>query len=133
MATPEELMQIGQKLVDYNNNDESRKCVTEMYAPDCVSAEAMPMPGQDSNEVKGVDGILAKHDWWESANEVHSSSAEGPFAFGDDRFNVIYEMDVTDKSSGQRLQMREVATYYLNSENKICREEFAYPLGPMPE
>ncbi len=129
MASPEELMQIGQKVVEMNNQDKSRDCVNQLYAQDCVSAEAMPMPGQDSNEVQGVEAILAKHEWWESGNEVHSSSAEGPFAFGDDRFCVIYEMDVTDKASGERVQMKEVATYYLNSENKICREEFAYPLG----
>jgi len=129
MASPEQLMQIGQQVVEMNNNDQSRDCVKQLYAQDCVSAEAMAMPGQDSNEVKGVDAILAKHDWWEGANEVHSSSAEGPFAFGDDRFNVIYEMDVTDKESGNRMQMKEVATYYVDNNNKICREEFAYPLG----
>lgn len=129
MASPEELMQIGQQVVEMNNQDKSRDCVNQLYAQDCVSAEAMAMPGQGSNEVKGVDAILAKHDWWESANEVHSTSAEGPFAFGDDRFCVIYEMDVTEKESGERIQMKEVGTYYLNSDNKICREEFAYPLG----
>lgn len=129
MASPEQLMQIGQQVVEMNNQDKSRDCVRQLYAQDCVSAEAMAMPGQDSNEVKGVDAILAKHDWWEGANEVHSSSAEGPFAFGDDRFNVIYEMDVTDKESGNRMQMKEIATYYVDKDNKICREEFAYPLG----
>jgi len=129
MATPEQLMQIGQQVVEMNNNDQSRDCVKQLYAQDCVSAEAMAMPGQASNEVQGVDGILGKHDWWEGANEVHSSSAEGPFAFGDDRFCVIYDMDVTSKESGERMQMKEVATYYVNADNKICREEFAYPLG----
>ena len=129
MANPEQLMQIGQQVVEMNNHDKSRECVNTLYAQYCVSAEAMAMPGQESNEVKGVDAILAKHDWWEGANEVHSSSAEGPFAFGDDRFCVIYEMDITDKESGQRMQMKEVATYYVDKDNKICREEFAYPLG----
>lgn len=129
MPAPDKLMQIGQQLIDLNNQDKGRECVKTMYAPDCVSAEAMAMPGQDSNEVKGVDAILAKHDWWESANEVHSATAEGPFAHGSDRFNVIYEMDVTDKQSGERTQMKEVATYYVNEDGKITREEFAYALG----
>ncbi len=129
MATPEQLMHIGQQLVNFNNNNEGRKAVTELYAADCVSAEAVPMPGQTSNEVQGIDDILGKHDWWESANEVHASSAKGPFAHGDDRFCVIYDMDVTEKASGQRIQMKEVATYYVNTDNKICREEFAYALG----
>ncbi|WP_409433545.1 SnoaL-like domain-containing protein [Litorimonas sp. RW-G-Af-16] len=129
MPTPDKLMQIGQQLVDMNNNNQSRECVQQMYAKDCVSAEAIAMPGQSSNEVTGVDAILAKHDWWESANEVHASSAEGPFAHGNDRFSVIYDMDITDKQSGERTQMREVATYYVNEDGHIHREEFAYPLG----
>jgi len=129
MATPQELMQIGQKVVEMNNNGQSWQCVEDCFTQDVVSAEAMAMPGQESNEVQGFEALKAKHDWWESANEVHSSSAEGPYAFGDDRFCVIFDMDVTDKASGNRMQMREVATYYVNDDNKICREEFAYALG----
>lgn len=129
MATPEQLMQIGQKLVAYNNADKGRECVKDLFAADCVSAEALAMPGDESNEIKGVDAILGKHDWWENANEVHSTSAEGPFAHGDDRFCVIYDMDVTDKATGERTQMREIATYYVDDAGKINREEFAYALG----
>lgn len=129
MATPQELMDIGTQLVQMNNNDQSRDCVAQLYASDCISAEAVAMPGQQSNEAAGLEAIYAKHDWWESANEVHGTSAEGPFVHGDDRFCVIFEMDVTEKSSGERSQMREVATYYVNADNKICREEFAYALG----
>lgn len=129
MPNPAELMQIGQQLVELNNQDKGREAVQTLYAQDCVSAEAIAMEGQDSNEMQGVDAILGKHDWWESANEVHSASAEGPFAFGNDRFCVIYDMDITDKASGERTQMKEVATYYVNNDNKIYREEFAYPLG----
>jgi len=129
MANPAKLMQIGQQLVDYNNNGESRKAVTELYAQNCVSSEAIAMPGQASNEIQGVEAILGKHDWWEGANEVHSSAADGPYAHSDGKFCVIYDMDVTSKESGERTQMREVATYYVNDEGQIHREEFAYPLG----
>ena len=129
MATAEQLMQVGQKVVEMNNNGQSWQCVEDCFTTDVVSAEAMAMPGQSSNEVQGLEALKAKHDCWESANEVHSSSAEGPYAFGDDRFCIIYEMDVTDKASGERSQMKEIATYYVNGDNKICREEFAYPLG----
>jgi hypothetical protein len=128
MPNPAELMQIGQQLIDLNNQDKGREAVAQLYAQDCVSAEAMAMDGQESNEIQGVEAIYAKHDFWESANEVHSTSAEGPFAHGDDRFCVIYEMDITNKASGDRIQMKEVATYYVNEDNKIYREEFAYAL-----
>ena len=32
MATPEQLMQIGQQVVDMNNQDKSRDCVKQLYA-----------------------------------------------------------------------------------------------------
>ena len=129
MANPQQLMEIGAKLVQMNNAHQSRQCVEQLYAKDCFSAEAVAQPGQDSNEVHGVEAIFAKHDWWEGAFTEHSSSAEGPFVHGEDRFCVIFEMDVTENESGKRSQMREVATYYVNEDNKICREEFAYALG----
>jgi ketosteroid isomerase-like protein len=37
-------------------------------------------------------------------------------------------MDVTNKESGQRVQMREVGIYQVK-DGKIVREEFAYALG----
>jgi hypothetical protein len=129
MPNPAELMQIGQKLVELNNQDKGREAVNTLYSQDAISAEAIAMEGQASNEVKGMDAILGKHDWWESQNEVHSATAEGPFAHGEDRFCVIFEMDVTDKTTNERTQMREVATYYVNDDGKIYREEFAYALG----
>ena len=128
MATPQELMQIGQQLIDYCNAGNEAECLNNLYSEDAVSAEAVPMPGQASNEAPGLDAIRGKHEWWFSNNEVHSQNAEGPYVHGEDRFSVIFDMDVTDKNSGERTQMREVATYYVNDTGKIIREEFAYPI-----
>jgi len=128
MATPQELMQIGGQLVQLCNEGKDSECLDQLYTADAVSAEAVPMPGQDSAEAPGLEAIRGKHEWWYANNEVHSSQAEGPFVHGDDRFNVIFSMDVTDKNTGERTQMREVATYYVNEAGKIHREEFAYPL-----
>lgn len=128
MPSPQELMQVGAKLVAYCNNGQEAECLNTLYAPNAVSAEAVAMPGQDSNEAAGLDAIRGKHDWWYGAHEVHENKAEGPFVHGDDRFAVIFDMDVTNKESGQRMQMREVATYYVNDAGKITREEFAYPV-----
>lgn len=129
MATPQELMQIGGQLVEMCNQGKDTECLNQLYSQDAVSAEAVPMPGQASNEAAGIDAIRGKHEWWYSAHEVHESKAEGPFVHGDDRFSVIFNMDVTNKESGERTQMREVATYYINDTGKIAREEFAYPIN----
>lgn len=99
-----------------------------LYAENCVSVEALEMPGGPmGREANGLDAIRQKHEWWFANNEVHSSSAEGPFLHGDDEFTVIFDMDVTDKTSGQRMQMKETGRYKVNADGKIIREEFSYP------
>ena len=124
--TPQELMQIGNTLVECCNTGREAELMQNHYSADAVSVEAMAMPGGQA-EVQGLDAIQAKGEWWLNAHDVHSTSAEGPFVHGD-RFSVIFDMDVTNKESGQRVQMREVGTYQVK-DGKIVREEFAYALG----
>ena len=45
---------------------------------------------------------------------------------GDDRFAVIFGFDVSNRQSGERTQMQEVAVYTVNDNGKIVREEFFY-------
>ncbi|WP_099823763.1 nuclear transport factor 2 family protein [Oceaniglobus indicus] len=95
-----------------------------IYAADAVSVEAVAPPGGDAVTV-GLDGIRAKHAWWNENVDVHSSSVEGPFTHGDDRFAVIFEVDSTMKDSGTRSTFREVAVYTVK-DGKIVREQFFY-------
>lgn len=127
MATPQELMQLGATVVDCCNNGREADLMQNHYAADAISVEAVSMP-TGSAESAGLDAIKAKGEWWTGAHDLHDMKAEGPFVHGDDRFSVIFDMDVTNKESGQRFQMREVGTYYVN-DGKIVREEFAYPIG----
>jgi len=129
MPSPQELMELGQKVVEMNNQGEYDALMAQHYTADCVSAEAAPMPGKESAEDVGMEAILAKGEWWFSNNEIHEFKAEGPFVHGNDRFCVIFDMDTTNKQSGERAKMREVATYYVNDDGKIYREEFAYAMG----
>lgn len=126
MATPQELMQLGTKVVECNNAGTFEELFQNYYSENAVSVEAAPMP--DGNAVcEGLDAIKAKSEWWLNAHDVHSVKAEGPFAHGTDRFSVIFDMDVTEKASGQRIQMRDIGTYYVEN-GKVVREEFAYAL-----
>lgn len=129
MPSPQDMMQIGAQLVQLCNEGRDTECLNQLYSEDAVSAEAVAMPGQDSNEAAGLDAIRGKHEWWYNTNEVHSSKAEGPFVHGEDKFAVIFDMDVTNKETGERSQMREVAQYFVNEAGKIHREEFSYALG----
>ena len=128
MHTPQELMTLGGKFVALCNAQKETEALDTLYSEDAVSVEAAPMPGQDSAEAAGLAAIRGKHDWWFSAHEVHRSQAEGPFVFGDDRFLVIFDLDVTNKESGERSQMKDIGTYYVK-DGKIVREEFAYAMG----
>ena len=95
----------------------------QFWADDIVSLE--PMPDSPMARVEGREALQQKHDWWEANAEVHSSSAEGPYLFGD-QFAVNYEMDVT--MDGERSQMKEVGLYTVR-DGKIGREEFFYVAG----
>ena len=122
------LAETATKLTQYCNSGDEAKALDEFYHADCVSVEALDMPGGPmGREAKGLDAIRAKHDWWFANNEVHSSSAEGPFLHGDNEFYVVFDMDVTDKTRGERVQMREVGRYQVDGDGKVVREEFAYP------
>ncbi len=129
MATPQELMQLGQQLIDACQNGTDKEFRTQMYSADCVSAEAAPMPGMDSNEFVGLEAIEGKNDWWSSNNEVHDMKIDGPYVHGENKISLVFQMDVTDKNSGERVQMQEVGQYFVNQDGKIEREEFSYALG----
>lgn len=116
----------ARRLVEHCRAHTERLGLKELYAPDAVSVEAMPMPGSGSAETHGIAAIKGKHDWWDETMEVHSASTEGPFIHGSDRFAVIFAFDATDRSTGQRTQSREVAIYTVDPAGKITREEFYY-------
>lgn len=113
--------EIAQKLCDHCRNHTEAEGLKTLYAEDAVSVEPMAMPDMDPVS-KGVAAIQAKHDWWGENFEVHDASLEGPFVNGD-RFSVIFEMDVTEKASGNRWKGREVALYEV-ADGKIVRESF---------
>ncbi len=122
----ETLKRTADTLVEYCKTHQEAKGLDELYDPNCVSVEAQAMPGTDGREITGVDGIKGKHDWWGENFEVHGSDVQGPYLHGDDRFSVIFEIDTTNKMSGERSQMKEVAVYTTNADGKIMREEFFY-------
>lgn len=123
----EPLKEIAEKLIAFGKENNESEGLDTLYAPDAVSVEAMPMPGTDSCETKGVDGIRAKHDWWNTMMEVHSTSTEGPFYHGDTRFGLIYDLDATNKETNEHMAGKEIAIYTVNN-GKIVREEFFYDM-----
>lgn len=99
--------------------DDDPEAYQAFWSDDIVSLE--PDEGEMAR-VEGREALLAKHAWWEENAEMHSSTTEGPFIFGN-QFAVNYGMDVT--MFGERSQMKEVGIYTVKDDS-IVEERFFY-------
>jgi ketosteroid isomerase-like protein len=90
-------------------------------SPDIVSIEAMEGP---MARVEGTAAVQAKSEWWYNAHEIHNVTAEGPHVNGN-QFVVMFDMDVTEKATGKRTQMKESGLYTVK-DGKIVEERFFY-------
>ena len=118
--------EIAQKYVSLCKEGRNEECLTTLFAKDAVSVEAAAPPGGERT-AKGLDAIKAKGKWWMDTHTVHKAEVFGPYP-NDDRFAVRFLFDVTDKPSGKRMTMDEVALFSVK-DGKIVREEFFYPVS----
>ncbi|MEM9320897.1 MAG: nuclear transport factor 2 family protein [Pseudomonadota bacterium] len=118
------LQDIADKLVAHCKAGTEAEALETLYAPTAVSVEATAFDG-GARETEGIEGLRGKHAWWGENFEVHGASVDGPYLHGPDRFAVVFAIDATHKSSGQRNAMKEVALYTVSGD-KITREEFFY-------
>src|SRR5213082_2373981 len=118
MNTTEE---VATKLVDYCRKGEWMKAVDDLYGKDIVSVEAHAMENMPA-EMRGIDQVRGKTDWWEKNMEVHSAKVGGPFVAGD-TFVVQFDVDATDRNSKERMHMSEVGIYTVK-DDKIAHERF---------
>ena len=98
--------EVAMRLVELCKGTEWKKAVDELYANDIVSVEPHTV-GNVPAEVKGIDRVRGKNDWWEKNMEVHDSKVSGPFVAGD-TFVVRFDVDATDKNSKERMHTSEV-------------------------
>jgi len=113
--------EIAKKLVEFCQRGEWMRAVDELYAKDIASVEPHEM-GAMPAEMRGIDQVRGKTEWWEKNMEVHSAKVSGPFV-ARDKFVVRFDVDVTDKTSKKRMQMSEVGVYTVK-DGKVAREEF---------
>ncbi len=106
--------------------EQKYEAALELFKSDAVSVEAGAPPGK-SPEVRGVAAIKEKGKEWSANHEIHSAKVEGPWPNGN-RFIVRFTYDITNKPSGQRVQMDETALFTIE-DGKIVREEFFYSMG----
>jgi ketosteroid isomerase-like protein len=129
----EQIMNIIQE-VDVMTNADAIKAFTDMLkagdheeaaksfnAPGIVSIEAMEGP---MARIEGTEALRQKSEWWYGNHEVHGVTTEGPYVNGD-QFAVIFDMDFTQKASGQRVKAKEVGLYTMK-DGKVVEEKFYY-------
>jgi ketosteroid isomerase-like protein len=122
-ATPASTAAVAQELVGLCRADRNLDAVATLYHKDIVSVEPVGSEEKPA-EMRGIDAIRGKNERWFGDNEVHSAETIGPFV-GDDQFAVRYAYDVTNRASGRRMQMNEMALYTVK-DGKIVREQFFY-------
>ncbi|MEM7745539.1 MAG: SnoaL-like domain-containing protein [Pseudomonadota bacterium] len=122
----ETLMKTANALLEHCRNGTEDAGLVALYADDAVSVEALAMEGGMGPVFEGLEAIKGKHAWWNANTEVHSSSFDGPFFHGEDRFGVIFQADVTMKQSGERWENMKELGLYTVKDGKIVREEFYF-------
>ncbi len=121
--------EVAKKLAEYCRNGEWMKAVDELYAKDIVSIEPHAMENMPA-EMRGIDQVRGKTEWWVNNFDVHSTKVGGPFV-ARDTFVVQFDVDATEKTSKKRIQMSEVGIYTVK-DGKVTREEFL-PLAQKKE
>jgi len=119
-------MEIARKLVELCRLGKYDEALDTLYADNVVSVEAMA-PAGGHPETHGLAAVKGKGQWWIANHEIHSAAVTGPWPHGD-RFIVGFQYDITNKPSGKRMKLDEVALYTV-SNGKIVRDEFFYDMG----
>lgn len=114
---------VANGLVDLCRQGQSTEAIDKYYSDDIVSIEPVGSPEMPARQ-EGIAAIKGKNQWWIENHEVHEMSIDGPFV-GEDGFAARFHIDVTQKFSGQRMQMTEMALYTVKGD-KITQEEFYY-------
>lgn len=118
--------EVAQQLVDLCRQNKNMEAIAKLYSDTIVSVESASGPGMPA-EMKGIDAIKGKNQWWLDNHDIQSAQVNGPYV-GDNKFAVEFIYDVTQKASGKPLHMQEMALYTVEG-GKIVHEHFFYNTG----
>jgi hypothetical protein len=115
--------EVARELVSLCRDGRNLEAIDSFYANDVISIESV---GDDTMPAKmqGIDAVRGKNQWWMDNHELHGQTVEGPY-LGDGQFAVHYTFDVTNKTSGERVNMSEMALYTVK-DGKVVAEQFFY-------
>ena len=119
----ENLVKLGRDFVQAMQDRRGISHIDQVYAEKAESVEAVVPPGRDVRIAKGRDAISAKREDWAATHDIHRLTADGPYVHPPNQFAVRYEAEVTQKATGRKMTLREIAVYSVEA-GKIVREEF---------
>jgi ketosteroid isomerase-like protein len=117
------IAEIAHGLVDLCRKKKYMEAVEAYYSDNIVSVESATPPG-GSPERHGIQAVKDATKWWLENHEIHSERVNGPFV-GDKQFAVEFEFDVTNKPTGKRMKLQEMALYTVEG-GKVVHEHFFY-------
>ena len=119
----EELIELGRAFVKAMRDRDGLSMVDKMYSDDAESIEAVVPPNRYVRIAGGKDAIKAKREDWLKSFKIDSLDADGPYVHPPNRFAVRFEAEVSDKTTGEKKSLSEIAIYSV-IDGKIMREEF---------
>jgi hypothetical protein len=114
---------VARQVVALLRSGQAHDVEEKWLAPGIVSVEGVGV----ALAWTGKKAVLQKYRTWEADHEIHDLRIEGPWV-GASGFSLKYGLDATQKSTGQRIQMEEIAVYTVR-DGKIVREEFHFATG----
>lgn len=112
--------EIAQYFVHWRNEGDGNKIRMELYSPDIESIEEGNTT--DIGLVRGMSGLGKKGQGLKQQFEVHNIKASAPVV-ADNWFSIKFEIDTTDKKSGNRSILSEIGVYKVES-GKIVKEHY---------
>lgn len=122
------ITEIANGLVALCRKGKNLEAIEKYYSDAIVSVESVSSPDMPA-EMKGMEAVRGKNKWWFDNHEMHRTEVNGPYV-GEDQFAVEFKYDVTQKKSGKRFQMSEMALYTVK-DGKIVHEHFYYNAAGM--
>ena len=115
------LKTVADRFVELCNQGKNFDVMRTMYAPTIVSVEGY------GKETAGQGPVIKKSEDWVADKEFHGETVAGPFYNGanPDQFAVYFTLDVTPRSTGKRITLKEIGIYTVKND-LITREQFFY-------
>lgn len=115
------IQEISSKLIELCRQGKFEEAQKTLYSKDAISIEP---EHQENREVKGLDAIFQKGEYFRNSADFHSVEISDAIIAGN-FFTLRIAIDLTWKHNNQRTLMEEIAVFEVK-ESKIIKEQFFF-------